>query len=97
VALRAVASTSVRLVALPVAGSVRTRPAGIDDPRWLLFRAWLLTEAPDWLRETYIAHGESFAGWIHDKPVMKAAIRVLMDQAIASSARSQISNPTVLY
>jgi hypothetical protein len=58
---------------------------GIDDPRWLLFRAWLLTEAPDWLRETYIAHGESFAGWIHDKPVMKAAIRVLMDRAIASS------------
>jgi hypothetical protein len=58
---------------------------GVDDPRWLLFRAWLLTEAPDWLRETYIAHGESFAGWIHDKPVMKAAIRVLMDRAIASS------------
>jgi len=58
---------------------------GVDDPRWLLFRAWLLGDAPDWLRETYIAHGEQFAAWIHDKPVVKAAIRALMDQAIAGA------------
>jgi len=56
---------------------------GDNDPRWLLFRAWLLTDAPDWLRDLYAAHGEDFAAWIHDKPLVKAAVRVLMDRAIA--------------
>jgi len=56
---------------------------GVENPRWLLFRAWLLTQAPDWLRETYLAHGEEFAAWIHDKPVLKAGIRMLMEAAIA--------------
>jgi hypothetical protein len=42
----------------------------------------LLTEAPDWLREAYAAHGEDFAAWIHDKPVMKAAVKALMDQVV---------------
>jgi hypothetical protein len=42
----------------------------------------LLTEAPDWLREAYAAHGEEFAAWIHDKPLAKAAVKALMDQAI---------------
>ena len=55
---------------------------GAENPQWLLFRAWLLTEAPDWLRETYLAHGEEFAAWIHDKPVMKAMVKALMDQVI---------------
>jgi hypothetical protein len=56
---------------------------GADDPRWLVFRAWLLTEAPAWLREAYADHGEDFAAWIHDKPVAKAAVRALMEAAIA--------------
>ena len=56
---------------------------GADDPRWLMFRAWMLNEAPDWLREAYAAHGEDFAAWIHDKPLVKAAVRALMDQVIA--------------
>jgi len=56
---------------------------GVHNPQWLLFRAWLLTEAPVWLRETYLAHGEQFAAWIHDKPVMKAIVKGLMDQVVA--------------
>jgi polysaccharide export outer membrane protein len=58
---------------------------GADDPRWLLFRAWLLTEAPSWLVDVYATHGEDFAAWIHDKPLAKAAVKALMDQAIAGS------------
>jgi hypothetical protein len=66
---------------------------GETNPRWLLFRAWLLTEAPDWLRELYLAHGAEFATWIHDKPLLKAAIRTLMDQAIARSvAETAVTN-----
>lgn len=57
---------------------------GIENPKWVLFRTWLFTKAPDWLRELYIAHGESFAAWIHDKPLIKDMIRFLMDQAIES-------------
>jgi polysaccharide export outer membrane protein len=55
---------------------------GAENPQWLLFRAWLLTEAPAWLREAYMAHGEEFAAWIHDKPLVKAAVKALMDQVI---------------
>jgi protein involved in polysaccharide export with SLBB domain len=56
---------------------------GAENPRWLLFRAWLMTEAPGWLQQAYLAHGEAFAAWIHDKPVLKAGIRMLMDAVIA--------------
>jgi hypothetical protein len=55
---------------------------GAHNPQWLLFRAWLLTEAPAWLREGYIAHGEDVAAWIHNKPLVKAAIKGLMDQVV---------------
>jgi polysaccharide export outer membrane protein len=55
---------------------------GEDDPRWLVFRAWMLNEAPDCLRDAYAAHGEEFAAWIADKPLAKAAVRVLMDRVI---------------
>ena len=55
---------------------------GAHNPQWLLFRAWLLTDAPAWLREGYLAHGEQFAAWISDKPVMKAAVKALMDQVV---------------
>lgn len=64
---------------------------GETNPRWLLFRAWLLGEAPAWLRELYIAHGEQFAAYIHDKPLLKAAIRTLMDQAIASASPTTLT------
>ena len=57
---------------------------GEANPRWQLFRAWLIADAPAWLRDAYIAHGERFAAWIHDKPAVKALLRRLMDQAIAS-------------
>jgi len=55
----------------------------VDDPRWLVFRAWMLTEAPDWMQTAYAAHGEQFAAWLHDKPLAKAAVRAAMEMAIA--------------
>jgi polysaccharide export outer membrane protein len=56
---------------------------GAENPKWLMFRAWLLTEAPIWLRDAYGTHGEAFATWIHDKPVMKAIVRAMMDAVLA--------------
>jgi hypothetical protein len=58
---------------------------GNDNPRWLLFRAWLKTEAPNWLHDLYASRGEAFAAWIKDKPAAKVVVRALMDTAIAGS------------
>jgi hypothetical protein len=60
---------------------------GSTNPRWLLFREWLLSDAPQWLVDLYAARGEAFASWIHDKPAVKATLRLLMDRAIATQAR----------
>ena len=58
---------------------------GVHDPRWLAFREWMIWQAPQWLQEIYRAHGEEVAAWIHERPAAKAALRLLMDRAIASS------------
>lgn len=59
---------------------------GPHDPRWVVFRRWLGDDAPEWLHDAYAAHGESFADWIHDRPVVKLGVRQLMDTAIASAS-----------
>jgi hypothetical protein len=60
---------------------------GEADPRWLVFRDWLTTDAPPWLLDLYRSHGESFAGWIHDRPAAKAAVRFLMDGVVERELR----------
>jgi hypothetical protein len=55
---------------------------GPTDPTWLLFREWLLERGPSWLRNLYIAKGESFAEYISDKPRIKTALRWVMDRII---------------
>jgi len=55
---------------------------GPENPKWLLFRGWLLRDAPDWLVALYGNYGEEFAAWIHDKPTIKAGLAWLMDKAI---------------
>jgi hypothetical protein len=56
---------------------------GVEDPRWMVFQAWMLTEAPSWLQVAYAAHGRDLAAWLHDKPLAKAAVRAAMEMAIA--------------
>jgi hypothetical protein len=55
---------------------------GSDNPRWMLFRNWLLTEAPVWFRELYEQNGERFAAWISNKPFIKRMVRTWMDWII---------------
>jgi len=59
---------------------------GEKDPRWVAFRHWLVADAPEWLQEAYAAYGESFADWLHDKPVAKWGVRQAMDVAVARHA-----------
>lgn len=56
---------------------------GQDNPAWLLFRDWMLHDAPEWMRSAYIKYGERIAEFIKDKPVLKNLIRRWMDSKIA--------------
>ena len=55
---------------------------GIDNPKWLQFREWMLTKASDNLRNFYIEYGERIAESIRNKPRIKAIIRKWMDGKI---------------
>lgn len=55
---------------------------GEDNPRWELFRSWLIEDAPAWFRNLYKKHGERFAAFISNKPALKYLIRVWMDGRI---------------
>jgi hypothetical protein len=56
---------------------------GIENPRWLSFRQWMLVESPSWFRNLYIKHGERFAKFISNKPFIKNIIRKWMDTKIS--------------
>ena len=55
---------------------------GEDNPRWQIYREWMFTQAPKWFLNLYIKHGEKFAEWIDDKPLLQKVIRRWMDQRI---------------
>ena len=55
---------------------------GIDNPKWLQFREWMLTKASDNLRNFYIEYGERIAESIRNKPRIKEIIRKWMDGKI---------------
>ncbi|CAB4187786.1 hypothetical protein UFOVP1169_4 [uncultured Caudovirales phage] len=55
---------------------------GADDPKWLRMREWMLTKAPEALREFYLRHGERIADYISDKPLLKHSIRADMEAII---------------
>lgn len=52
------------------------------NPRWLQFRDWLWTAAPVWFRCAYVKYGAKFADWLHNKPRVKALVRLWMDSRI---------------
>lgn len=56
---------------------------GADNPKWLMFREWLVNKAPKWFYELYMNHGEKFAKFIHNKPTLKWIIRMWMDSRIS--------------
>lgn len=57
---------------------------GEDDIRWLIFREWLLTDAPGWLRKAYMKYGPAFAEWLKNKPLAKAVVKWFMDGVVNS-------------
>jgi hypothetical protein len=59
---------------------------GDADIRWMIFRAWLLEDAPAWFRSSYLRHGEAIGGWLADRPQARAVIRAAMMPAIRRKA-----------
>jgi len=55
---------------------------GEENPKWMLFRTWLMTKAPNWLLRGYIKFGPKIAHFISDKPLLKSLIRKWMDKRI---------------
>ena len=56
---------------------------GVDNPKWLRFREWMLNDAPAWFRNAYLRHGHRVARWITPHAGVKALIRRWMDSVIA--------------
>tara|TARA_B100000686_G_scaffold44472_1_gene47050 strand:- start:70 stop:1101 length:1032 start_codon:yes stop_codon:yes gene_type:complete len=55
---------------------------GENNPKWLMFREWMFTDAPNWFYNLYLKHGEQFAQWLRKHPWLKPVIRKFMDSKI---------------
>jgi hypothetical protein len=60
---------------------------GETDVRWLIFRAWLLEDAPVWFRRLYIRHGELVGTWVASRDGARRIVRTLMTPAINRKLR----------
>jgi hypothetical protein len=56
---------------------------GESNPDWMVFRDWLMNEAPAWFRSLYIRHGERVARGIQPHRRIKAVLRAAMDRVVA--------------
>ena len=60
---------------------------GATDIRWMIFRAWLLEDAPAWFRDAYLRHGRSFGAWLTGRDRARVVVRRLMMPAIRRKIR----------
>jgi hypothetical protein len=77
--------------ALIIACWVAREIYGVDNPSWLMFRRWMLLDAPEWFRNVYCKHGERFAEWLKNEKGIKGKIvrwtvRKLMDRVVHNEA-----------
>jgi len=55
---------------------------GEADIRWMIFRSWLLEDAPAWFRTAYLHSGESIGAWLAGREDVRRLVRALMMPAI---------------
>jgi len=60
---------------------------GEADIRWMIFRAWLLDDAPAWFRRLYIRYGESIGNWLAGRDRARLLVRALMLPAVDRKLR----------
>jgi hypothetical protein len=61
---------------------------GESDIRWVIFRAWLLDDAPAWFRNLYLRRGEAFAAWLETQTGARAVVRAAMGSIVRRKLRS---------
>ena len=77
------AQDSVAVSGAPPAACWVARAAfGKADIRWVIFRAWLLEDAPTWFRIGYLRYGEAIGGWLAGHERARAVVRAAMMPAI---------------
>ena len=59
---------------------------GEGSQKWKIFRHWLMNKAPRSLRRTYLRYGQGFAPKVRQNPLLRAAIRLLMDPIVERTA-----------
>ena len=60
---------------------------GEADIRWMIFRAWLLDDAPAWFRRLYLRYGESVGDWLAGRDSARLLVRALMLPAVDRKLR----------
>ncbi len=60
---------------------------GENDIRWMIFRNWLLDDAPVWFRRLYIRHGEFVGTWLAGREGARRVMRALMMPAVNRKLR----------
>jgi len=83
------AITAEPAVSHPVDGGcwVARAAFGETDIRWMIFRAWLVDDAPAWFRRLYIRHGEVVGTWLAPREGARGIVRTLMMPAIKRKLR----------
>lgn len=57
---------------------------GETDGKWLIFRTWLMNQAPDWFQKLYMTYGERFAVYVKRYPWLKKIVKYFMDKVVNS-------------
>jgi hypothetical protein len=60
---------------------------GANNVEWFVFRTWLKYDAPKWVDNLYTKHGEKYAEFISNKPIMKKFTKACMDYIINKKKR----------
>ncbi len=60
---------------------------GENDIRWMIFRDWLLDDAPVWFRQFYIRYGELVGTWLAGREGARRVVRALMMPAVNRKLR----------
>lgn len=74
----AVSAASIAAMSCWVAAAVY----GEGSRNWRIFRHWLMNKAPRIVRRTYLRYGQAFAPKVRQNPLLRGAIKILMDPII---------------
>ncbi len=66
---------------------------GKGDPRWFVFRMWIKYKAPKWFKNLYKNHGEAYASYISNKPILKWVTKKFMDFVIKEKGKALECQP----